>query len=210
MTGEVKCVSGYDVYKGYNALKTHFNQDAYDYHKYGGKSSVCTLDAFHSRKDRWHYEKIAKKYDAQFFPYLLSNLVNDKKYWVGSWNKESTHKVYHNWVRYIDAKENSFKSDLTQLRTICDEKSLKFDDLFTSDGGKHPPIFIIEKQNHIHYCTMVIFDSMINFSRVVDSQIPSDPIWKAASVKMNKTKGFIQTTKKMKEDTVNMFSDVST
>ena len=51
----------FEAYKEYIALKLHFTSD-YDYFKYNGKTNV-TLHRFEERKDKYHYKRLAKKYE---------------------------------------------------------------------------------------------------------------------------------------------------
>ena len=52
----------FEVYKLYNALKLHFEQDSYDAIKYNFKSNV-TPQSFFKRKDKFFFAKLAKTYD---------------------------------------------------------------------------------------------------------------------------------------------------
>ena len=50
----------FDAYRCYLSLKNHFTKDHYDYIKYRGKTRA-THQAFYKRKDRFWFEKFARK-----------------------------------------------------------------------------------------------------------------------------------------------------
>jgi hypothetical protein len=50
----------FDAYRCYLSLKNHFTKDHYDYIKYRGKTRA-TKQAFYKRKDRFWFEKFARK-----------------------------------------------------------------------------------------------------------------------------------------------------
>ena len=53
-------MSPYEVYTTYLALKKHFTDKKYDYHKYRGKTRT-SKNAFNARRDRYFFEKMSRK-----------------------------------------------------------------------------------------------------------------------------------------------------
>ena len=81
----------YDAYRCYLSLKNHFTKDHYDYHKYGGKTRA-TKQAFYKRKDRFWFEKFArKKNDKEVEEFFVSNFVSStdpSTMWIGEMIRE--------------------------------------------------------------------------------------------------------------------------
>ena len=91
----------FDAYRCYLSLKNHFTKEHYDYHKYGGKTRA-THQAFYKRKDRFWFEKFArKKSDKEVEEFFVSNFVSSTDpgtMWIGDMIKNGE-------ARYVDWKK---------------------------------------------------------------------------------------------------------
>ena len=65
-----------DVYLLYCAMKAHFGEGDYDFHRFGGKSKV-SRDSFYKRNDRYFFARLGLKYKEydQIRDYLVANFV---------------------------------------------------------------------------------------------------------------------------------------
>ena len=73
---------GFNAYKIYLALKSHFTSD-YDYFKYHGKMRVKE-ESFLKRRDKFFFEKIERRYKKELVPFFVSNLIKEDNAWSGS------------------------------------------------------------------------------------------------------------------------------
>lgn len=178
--------TGFEVYKAYLALKSHFNQSDYDYIKYNGNVSA-SIDSFKRRKDRWHFEKISKKYGSRSFEFLLSNLIEDKKFWAGRAMDKKYDQIFNSWMGYIEADLYHFEADMNTINEYCEAEGCGFNDIFLVVPGKHPIIFKLYKKSHIHFYTICYLAKMTGFHIELDKVNSFDPVWKEESNKIHKT-----------------------
>ena len=81
----------FDAYRCYLSLKNHFTKDHYDYHKYRGKTRA-TVQAFYKRKDRFWFEKFARKKNNSY-QWSISNSLVDSSFWL-AWILRLTSKYW--------------------------------------------------------------------------------------------------------------------
>ena len=79
-----------DVYLMYCAMKAHFSNRNYDFHKYGGKTKV-SRDSFWKRNDKYFFVKLAKKHDDRdsIQDYLVSNFIRDRRGYIANFNDDT-------------------------------------------------------------------------------------------------------------------------
>ena len=185
-------IQPYDAYSYYMSIKLHFERDSYDALKYNFKSSA-TQKSFMSRKDKYHFAKISKKFvdSKELVAYYVSNFVRGSK-WVGDM-LEHGDENYSAWKRYSDSMTYRFSSDVDVLVDYIDSKKLKFDDLFliTEDGGSHPPIIRLLLQEDVSLETVVLLDKMLGFTKRFDKTITETLVWPDLSMRIRKYKPFV-------------------
>ena len=192
---EASRITGFEVYKMYLALKNHFTKPNYDYHKYNGVVNVKET-TYKRRRDRWHFEKIAKKYNRDSFIFVLSNLVNNKDFWPGNAMNKDSDVVFKKWIKYTESGTKCFKDDMLIIKEFCDTQDKSFDSLFDCEQGRHPVIWQLLVKGLIQYPTFCILESGLGFSKALDKKLKYDPIWDEESLKLKKASGFCPTTKK--------------
>ena len=93
----------------YNACVLHFKEgSSYDFFKYGGKTKV-TQDTLLKRKDKYHFEKWAKKIanEDEAVGVIVSNTIKGQSYIIQyDWDN------YLGWISYRDAVFYRFQEDL--------------------------------------------------------------------------------------------------
>ena len=73
-------VKGFEVYTMYVAMKAHFKTKSYDFVEFGGRIR-SRVSSYEKRKDKYYFEKLAKKYNEQEVKeILLLILENDELY----------------------------------------------------------------------------------------------------------------------------------
>ena len=104
----------FEAYEKYVALKLHFTSE-YDYFRYNGKTSV-TPKSFNDRKDKFHFKKLAKKYDdSTLIEYFVANLI-DNKHWVGNMDLAT----YSQWMARIQSIEYVFSNDVDRAASLLE------------------------------------------------------------------------------------------
>ena len=187
-------ITPFEVYCTFLALKQHFTNSSYDYHKYHGKVKA-KIEAFHKRKDRYFYEKLSRnKNKKEVFDYFLSNFIDSQdpsKLWIGDLKGEQGEEVYLNWLKRTQALTYTFSQD---LRTLTEDNHIL--DCIRVNNNTHP-IFVKKfLKNTISLETILILDEIINLSVKLDKELSYDPVWNVISFKIKKYKPFLEFDKK--------------
>lgn len=109
-------MNGYTAYRIYLSLKLHFDSDTYDASKYGFKTN-SKESTFNRRKDRFFFERIARKYKEPeiLIDYFTANFISEVK-WVGDMKEEN----YTKHTRKMQSLAYEFEKDLKTLHEECD------------------------------------------------------------------------------------------
>ena len=192
----------FDVYKTYLALKNHLTKDSYDYHKYSGKVSA-SAKSFDSRRDRYHFEKLAKKRDP--FGFLLANLLIDPKVWVGELTtNDNAEAVYRGWSKRNQSLSYTFKEELGKLSNIYPT----FDEMFRAGDGRHPPLLREYLRQQISLETLVILVHLSSCYNYWNRKMDFDPVWKETSLKIRKYQPFMKyDPSKLRKIVIDIFGD---
>lgn len=185
----------YQSYQSYLALKLHFDSSNYDYFKYNGKVSA-SLKSFEKRKDKYHFVRLAKKYDHKtMIDYYVANLITGNK-WIG----DMSEGVYKTWLAKVQSIEYIFGNDVEKLLTM----EPNFDIIFNSDQGNHPKIVKAYLGKKITLETLVIFETLLYFRKSFDKVINEQYIWPKISQCIEKYEPFLEVNKwKLKSIAVN-------
>ena len=155
-------MNGYTAYQIYLSLKLHFTSDSYDATKYGFKTS-SNESTFTRRKDRFFFERIARKYKEPevVIEYFTANFLAGVK-WIGDMKEEN----YSNYVKRMESLSYEFENDLRTLYEQCDS----FDRICTS-----PILFDCLLAEEISIETIAIIDILVNNLRRLKKDI-RDPL----------------------------------
>ena len=176
----------YDAYRCYLSLKNHFTKDHYDYHKYGGKTRA-TKQAFYKRKDRFWFEKFArKKNDKEVEEFFVSNFVSStdpSTMWIGEMIREGEGR-YTDWKKKVQSLSYTFKEEID---TLFENNQL--DEIFDCSRG-HPLILKSYLRGDTSLETLVICDRIFEYRKNFDKRL-NDPVWETVSRKIKKYKPFL-------------------
>ena len=173
-------LSGYETFCLYLALKNHFTLDSYDYFKYNGKTKNVSKEAFLSRRDRFQFEKLARKCD-NMEDHLVANLLKDKT-WVGDLLEDD---AFDNTMDYVKTNQSMSYVFRNELATIGDIKpALRFD-------SQYPDIIPTLMNGTISYQTFVILNYFVQFVPKFDARLPDDFIWSKLSFKVKRFAPFV-------------------
>lgn len=176
-------ISGYDVYITYLSLKSHFTQKKYDYFKYRGKVK-SSHDTFMSRKDKYQFEKISKKYDEDDIVKLfVSNFIKGKK-WIGEFIDETSIENLLEFKKRQESFSYHFKEELSDknLNTIFRRQK----------GEQYPEIVTLYMSGDISLETLCVLNKFVYFKDKFDAMLgDDDPIWSPISLLLVKIQPFV-------------------
>ena len=186
----------YEMYVYYLALKRHFTS-SYDYHKYNGKINA-SITIFETRKDKFFFYKLSKRSDAKDF--ILSNMVNNPKIWIGDMLSDNGEQVFTEWTRRQQSLSYIFKSELGKL----DED---FDSNLITKDGQHPKLLRLHTSGNISKETLIIIDDLTNVFSYWSKKILDNIIFPDILNICSKYKPFLNYDKsKMKQILVAQFT----
>ncbi len=177
---------GYDAYCLYLAINNHFYSDSYDYFKYNGKVSA-KLESFMKREDKYHFAKLARKYNSELKDFLVSNL-SKKKYYVRELLEMECEK------NYIEFKKR--KQKLTYL--ITEEMRYLFDKYKHIDfcigikDGQHSNILREYLGGRIAAETLVAADKIFGIFTDYDTMVSENFIWPKTRKRLDSLAPFLE------------------
>ena len=175
-----------DAYRCYLSLKNHFTKPKYDYHKYRGKVRA-TNQAFYKRKDRFWFEKFArKKNDKEVEEFFVSNFISTADpgtMWIGDMIKNGEAR-YVDWKKKVQSLTYTFKQESKELFSKD-----KIDDVLDCSKG-HPPILKSYLRGNTSLETLVICDRIVGYRERFDKKL-KDPVWETVSLKIKKYTPFL-------------------
>lgn len=185
---------GFNAYKTYLALKSHFTS-SYDYFKYGGKMKVKE-ESFLKRRDKFFFEKIERRYKKQLVPFFLSNLIKEDTMWSGSLATDQAEQTFNDWKRKTQSLKYLFTEDMRKILNLMDQHNLNFNDLFNCKEGEHPIILKLLIAEDISLESFVILDQILSFSKYINKIMLDDFTWMVYYKKVTKYSQFISIDRK--------------
>ena len=182
-------MNGFEVYKIYLAVKLHFTSKArsYDFHRHLGKTTA-RLETFTKRRDRYFFHKLSKSYNnITIVDYFVSNFVTNTNLWVGDIIGKTGDDNYKQWSKKIEALHYYYEQDIDYIL----EQDYKFDDLFKSVNGQHPPILKMFLSKKINFETVLILDEILSFTKQLNKNINEKVLWPKLYDRMIRYKSFL-------------------
>jgi hypothetical protein len=172
----------FEVYKLYNALKLHFEQDSYDAIKYNFKSNV-TPQSFFKRKDKYFFAKIGKNQkDIQNF--FVFNFIEDMKY-IGDMMDIEGQQNYTKHKKIHESLTREYEKDINNIDT-------SFDDLLVVNNINTPPKIIeLWMEEEVTLETVVVLNSITDFVNREGHKITETLFWPDVSKKITKYQPFV-------------------
>ena len=182
-------MNGFEVYKIYLAVKLHFTSKgrSYDFHKHLGRTTA-RLETFTKRRDRYFFHKLSKSYNnITIVDYFVSNFVTNTNLWVGDIIGKTGDDNYKQWSKKIEALHYYYEQDIDYIL----EQDYKFDDLFKSVNGQHPPILKMFLSKKINFETVLILDDILSFTKQLNKNISEKVLWPKLYDRMIRYKSFL-------------------
>ena len=186
-------MNGFEVYKIYLAIKLHFTskKQSYDFHKHNGRTTV-RLATFTKRRDRYFFPKLSKSYnDKSIVDYFLSNFVSNTNIWVGDIIGQTGDDTYKQWSKKLEALHYYYEQDIDYIIERMTTKDIKFNNLFLSVGGQHPPIVKMFLSKKINFETLIILDDILKFTKKLNKDITEKVLWPKLFDRMIRYKPFL-------------------
>ena len=172
-------MNGFEVYKIYLAIKLHFTskRQSYDFHKHNGRTTA-RLETFTKRRDRYYFHRLSKSYDNKsIVNYFLSNFVSNTNLWVGDIIGKTGDEHYKQWTKKIESLHYYYEQDIDYIIERMTTKNIKFNDLFLSVDGQHPPIVKMFLSKKINFETLIILDDILKFTKKLNKDITEKVLW---------------------------------
>ena len=182
-------MNGFEVYKIYLAVKLHFTSKgrSYDFHRHLGKTTA-RLETFTKRRDRYFFHKLSKSYNNNtIVDYFVSNFVTNTNLWVGDIIGKTGDDNYKQWSKKIEALHYYYEQDIDYIL----EQDYKFDDLFKSINGQHPPILKMFLSKKINFETVLILDEILSFTKQLNKNVSEKVLWPKLYDRMIRYKSFL-------------------
>ena len=182
-------MNGFEVYKIYLAIKLHFTSKgrSYDFHKHLGRTTA-RLETFTKRRDRYFFHKLSKSYNNNtIVDYFVSNFVTNTNLWVGDIIGKTGDDNYKQWSKKIEALHYYYEQDIDYIL----EQDYKFDDLFKSVNGQHPPILKMFLSKRINFETVLILDEILSFTKQLNKNINEKVLWPKLYDRMIRYRAFL-------------------
>jgi hypothetical protein len=186
-------VNGFEVYKLYLAVKLHFTSkgQSYDFHKHNGRTTA-RLETFTKRRDRYFFHKLSKSYnDKSIVDYFLSNFVSNTNIWVGDIIGKSGDETYKEWSKKIESLQYYFEQDIDYIIERMTTKDIKFNDLYLSVKGQHPPIVKMFLAKKINFESLIILDDILKFTKNLSLNITETVLWPKLNDRMKRYRPFL-------------------
>ena len=186
-------MNGFEVYKIYLAVKLHFTSKArsYDFHRHLGKTTA-RLETFTKRRDRYYFHRLSKSYDNKsIVNYFLSNFVSNTNLWVGDIIGKAGDEHYKQWSKKIESLHYYYEKDIDYIIERMTTKDIKFNDLFLSIDGQHPPIIKMFLAKKINFETLIILDDILRFTKKLNKNIKEKVLWPKLFDRMKRYKPFL-------------------
>lgn len=165
----------FEVYKSYLALRLHFTTDAYDVIKQRGKVRA-SKQAFFKRKDLLAIRRVSEQYsDSEVVNFLVANFVSGDR-WGGVFDVDAKDR-YMSWKKRIESMSYTFEKEVEKLARLCENKNIKFNDLFTVSNSQHPYILKMYLRQDISIETLLILDQLTPFTSSLDQELSQDVVW---------------------------------
>jgi len=180
----------YEVYQTYLAMKAHFKGKGFNYNIHG--RTRTTPQAFESRKDRYYFEKIAKRFNKNdLVEFMISQFVGKSDPWVGDMLSEEAEDLHRQRMRRVQALTNTIKTDIKKLWEKTGENPERFANIFMpNERGTYAPIFEAVIQKTISPETFLVLNDILNFTN--KWRVTNDPIWEEIGVPLMRYSPFLQ------------------
>ena len=180
-------MTGYETFGLYQALKLHFTQESYDFFKYNGKTNI-SVTTFENRKDKYHFYKLSRRLAQKedMIDFIVANLVEDEKTWVGSLLMEESEVNYRKHQKVIQSMSYTFENDCQKLFDGVKNPN----DILMTDGD-YPVLLKKGLQKSVNIESVCLLNNMLGFVPMWTKRIADTIHWPNYRMKLLKYSAFI-------------------
>ena len=99
--------------------------------------------------------------------------------------------TYKQWSKKLEALHYYYEQDIDYIIERMTTKDIKFNDLFLSTGGQHPPIVKMFLSKKINFETLIILDDILKFTKKLNKDITEKVLWPKLFDRMIRYKPFL-------------------
>jgi hypothetical protein len=171
MIEEEDIYDGFDAYKLYLAVKSHFSSK-YDFFKYDGRIKAYK-ESYLKRNDRFLFKRIEKQFSRkEIVEIFVSNFVKDKDAWIGVHSLDN----YYEWKKVQESLGYVFEEDMRKIDDWLADNKHNFDFMFVPVDG-FPPLFEMMVREDIRIESLIIMDEVLDFMKRWDVAMKDDLLW---------------------------------
>jgi hypothetical protein len=161
-----------DAWSTVTAMSLHFNSERdYDAFKFSFKGPRCKRETFEQNKNRFQFEKLARKYPYRndIILYSLANLLSGEK-WIGNF----TDVAYDRWKAKMQNVEYTYKEE---MKTLIEQSPYKtFDEMILpKDLTDVPYIYKMVQGGNVSIETITILNIISSYTSDLQSKL-TDPL----------------------------------
>ena len=150
------------------------------------------METFTKRRDRYYFHRLSKSYDSKsIVNYFLSNFVSNTNLWVGDIIGKTGDEHYKQWSKKIESLHYYYEQDIDYIIERMTTKDIKFNDLFLSIDGQHPPIVKMFLAKKINFETLIILDDILRFTKKLNKNITEKVLWPKLFDRMKRYRPFL-------------------
>ena len=150
------------------SIRLHFDRGKYDAFKFNFKGPNRSRKAFDNSRDKFVYEKIARKYPRKvdLIEFMVANVL------VGNtWIRDMNDDIYDEWLGRVQSMTYRFRNEVKKLT----EATSSFNDLLLPCDGE-VPIMTLLRRGEIQIETVVIIDALVDFLSNINTLSVPDPL----------------------------------
>ena len=200
-------ISGFKAYQYYQATKLHFTTDSYNVFETKGRVKG-SQSAFDRRKDKYVFEKIAKKFnkDKDIIQFYVANFAYDNNQFLYSLDKSN--ESYKKWRRIKESITKVFVDDLAKiLKIIEDNDENSLDDLTKTRQYENPILLQLYLEKEINIETLRIIDDLYPYLNKWEEKESLARIWENDIRIIKKLNGFVIYNQEKMQKVWNTFVD---
>lgn len=171
----------FEAYKMYNAVRLHFSQSTYDYHKYRGKSGV-TEHSLEVRPDKYMFYKLSKHENP--LTYLVANFSDTPKFYSRDMFTTQADLRYNEHLRRQQSLTYNFECDIDRLLE-------DFDENFRVPEGDYPYLLKLLTRKKITKETFIVMQDCLRFFREWNDRIADKVLWPQIAMNCRKLHPFL-------------------
>lgn len=146
--------------------------------------------AFLSRKDKFFFHRIEKKYQKNLLHFFVANMVEDPKRWIGHMNE----RTYLEWKKRFESLSYHLEQQLRDIQEIIETKETTFVSLLEPEGG-HPELFRRHLSGKTSLETMALLHKASGYLKYWNREMDGDPVWEEKSILIKKYEPFLNMEK---------------